>query len=119
MIVVYVAGPFRAKNSWDMEQNIRRAEELALEVWRAGFACVSPHLNTRCFQGVLPDQVWLDGDFAILKKCDVLLMTPDWKRSAGATEEREYARQQGMPVYYALQDLVDAAAQDANTSQAG
>jgi hypothetical protein len=55
----------------------------------------------------------LDGDLAILKKCDVLLMTPDWKRSAGATEEREYARQQGMPVYYALQDLINAAAMDA------
>ena len=113
MLVVYVAGPFRAKNSWDMEQNIRRAEELALEVWRAGFACICPHVNTRFFQGAAPDSVWLEGDLAILKKCDVILMTPDWKRSSGATEEREYARQQGMPVYYALQDLINAAAMDA------
>jgi nucleoside 2-deoxyribosyltransferase len=108
MLVVYVAGPFRGANSWEMEQNIRRAEELALEVWRAGFACISPHLNTRCFQGVLPDQVWLDGDLAILKKCDVLLMTPDWKRSAGATAEHEYALQLGMPVYHSLQELMQA-----------
>lgn len=28
MKVIYVAGPFRAPNSWEIEQNIRRAEAL-------------------------------------------------------------------------------------------
>ena len=105
MLVVYVAGPFRAKNSWDMEQNIRRAEELALEVWRAGFACICPHSNTRYYQGAAPDHVWLEGDLAILKKCDVVLMTPDWQRSNGATAERNYAFGQGIPVFDSLQAL--------------
>ena len=109
MLVVYVAGPFRAKNSWDMEQNIRRAEELALEVWRAGFACICPHSNTRYYQGAAPDHVWLEGDLAILKKCDVVLMTADWRRSNGATEEHDFAKRYAIPVYYHLQELTNAA----------
>lgn len=29
MKLLYIAGPFRGANSWEMEQNIRRAEEVA------------------------------------------------------------------------------------------
>ena len=32
MKVGYIAGPFRGPNSWEIENNIRRAETLALEV---------------------------------------------------------------------------------------
>lgn len=121
--VVYIAGPFRSKqpgNEWEREQNIRRAEWLALEVWKAGYACICPHANTRNFQGALPDDVWLDGDIAILLKCDAVLMTPDWGDSVGACQEREFAREAGIPVYYNLGDLVSGlhAAADAATSLA-
>ena len=59
MKVVYIAGPFRGPNAWEIEQNIRRAESLALEVWRAGAAALCPYTNTRFFQGAAPDDVWL------------------------------------------------------------
>ena len=59
MKVVYVAGPFRGPNAWEIEENIRRAERLALEVWRLGCACLCPHTNTRFFQGAAPDAVWV------------------------------------------------------------
>lgn len=113
MRVVYVAGPFRAVNpdgtadQWKQEQNIRRAEELALEVWRAGAACICPHINTRFFQGAAPDDVWLDGDLAILAKCDAVLMTPDWQRSSGARAEHQFAGQRGIRVFYDLDTLRD------------
>lgn len=105
MKVVYVAGPFRGPNSWEIEENIRRAERLALEVWRLGAACVCPHTNTRFFQGAADDAVWLDGDLAILGKCDAVLMTPDWERSTGARAEKVHAEQHGVRVFYALADL--------------
>lgn len=88
MKVIYVAGPYRGDNAWEIEQNIRRAESLSLEVWKAGFAAICPHANTRFFQGVLYDDVWLNGDIAILKKCDAILMTPDWQKSSGAYRTR-------------------------------
>lgn len=105
MILVYVAGPFRASNSWDMEQNIRRAEALALEVWRAGAACICPHANTRFYQGAASDEVWLKGDLEMLSRCDAVLMTEDWKRSMGATAERNYALQLGIPVLSSIEEL--------------
>lgn len=105
MKVVYVAGPFRGANSWEMEQNIRRAEALALEAWRLGAAVICPHANTRFFQGAAPDSVWLDGDLAILGRCDAILMTPDWRRSAGARAERDYAMISGIPIFYGLDVL--------------
>lgn len=103
--IVYVAGPFRGPNSWEMENNIRRAEELALEVWRAGAVAVCPHANTRFFQGALPDDVWLEGDLEILNRCDAILMTSDWKRSEGATTEHNYAKMFKIPVLYSVREL--------------
>ena len=105
MKLVYVAGPFRGPNAWEIEQNIRRAEALALEVWRAGFACVCPHTNTRFFQGAAEDSVWLDGDLLILERCDAVLLTPDWQRSSGARAEVDHAKLKGIPVYLTLDEL--------------
>ena len=103
--VVYVAGPYRAPDNWQIEANVRRAETLALEVWRLGAAAICPHANTRFYQGAAPDDVWLIGDLAMLKKCDAILMTPDWAKSMGATAERDFAVDHGIPVFYAIQDL--------------
>jgi hypothetical protein len=103
--LVYVAGPFRGKDNWQQEQNIRRAEELALEVWRLGAAAVCPHANTRFYQGALPDDTWLDGDLAILDRCDALIMTPNWSRSEGARGEYAFAVQRGIPAFTNLEQL--------------
>ena len=103
--VVYIAGPFRGRDSWEMENNIRRAETLALEVWRLGAAAVCPHTNTRFFQGAAPDEVWLRGDLAILLKCDAMVMTPDWSRSSGAIAERAFANSHYVPVFDDIESL--------------
>ncbi len=105
MKVVYIAGPFRGPNAWEIEENIRRAERLALEVWRIGAAALCPHTNTRFFQGAADDAVWLDGDLELLKRCDAVLMTLDWNRSTGATAERRWAQTCGIPVFYLVADL--------------
>ena len=105
MKIIYIAGPYRAANAWDREQNIRAAESLALEVWRMGHAALCPHTNGRFFDGVLPDDVFLDGDIVMMLRCDVVLMTPDWRRSAGAVREREVALAHGIPVCESLEDL--------------
>ncbi len=113
MKVVYVAGPFRSaskfvpgqQDSWGIQSNVMRAMELALEVWRLGAAAVTPHANTMFFQNAAPDNVWLDGDLAILAKCDAMLMTPDWERSSGARAEKEYADKIGIPVMLTLDEL--------------
>jgi hypothetical protein len=105
--VVYVAGPFRGPDAWTVAQNVRRAEETALEVWRLGAACICPHANAAHFQGTLPDHVWLDGDLEMLRRCDAVLMVDGWGQSVGAKAEREEALRCGIPVLYSLGDLKD------------
>jgi hypothetical protein len=98
--VVYIIGPFRAASSWGVEQNIRRAEEVALWVWSLGAAAICPHTNTRFYQGALPDEVWLEGDLAILRKCDAVLACDGWMSSEGSRKEVEEAESLGIPVFY-------------------
>jgi nucleoside 2-deoxyribosyltransferase len=105
MNVIYIAGPFRGKSAWDIEQNIRIAESLSLEVWSKGMAALCPHANTRFFQGSLPDQVWIDGDIELLSRCDAVLMTPWWGTSIGAKGERQWALEHDKPVFYSIEDL--------------
>jgi hypothetical protein len=103
--VVYIAGPFRGPNTWEIEQNIRRAEALALEVWRLGAACICPHTNTRFYQGAAPDNIWLEGDLEIVRRCDAVLMTPDWQRSSGARGEYDLAFSLEIPIFFSLYSL--------------
>jgi len=96
--VVFVCGPFRAESAWDIEQNIRRAEELALELWRTGYAVVCPHTNTRFFQGAADDGVWLQGDIEILKRCDAVALVDGWEQSEGARAEYQVAQELGLDI---------------------
>jgi hypothetical protein len=105
--VVYIGGPFRGNSAWDIEENIRRAERLALEVWRAGAACLCPHTNTRFFQNAAPDDVWLIGDLAMLARCDAFFVTEDWERSSGTRAEVKFCEKYGIPVFYKLEDLLE------------
>lgn len=107
--LVYIAGPFRAKpdplNQYVQKKNIDEAADLALEVWKLGAVAVCPHLNTAPFQGALPDEVWLDGDLTLMRRCDAVLMTPRWHESEGARVERDVALEHGVPVFYTLESM--------------
>ena len=105
--VVYIAGPFRAPSAWEIEQNIRRAEALALEVWRAGITAICPHTNTRFYQGAAPDEVWLEGDLEILRRCDAVLLTEGWDESAGTLAEVAEAKRGKIPVFMELENCVE------------
>lgn len=105
MKVIYIAGPFRGPSAWDIECNIRRAETLALEVWRSGAAALCPHTNTRFFQGAADDAVWLAGDLEMLRRCDALILTSGWERSSGARAERDEAIRLGLPTFESVGEL--------------
>ena len=100
MKVVYICGPFRAENAWEVEQNIRRAEETALAAWRTGDAVICPHTNTRFFDGAAPDNIWLDGDMEILRRCDRVILVDGWMTSQGSLAEVEEAHRHGIPVFF-------------------
>ena len=105
MKVIYVAGPYRGPHAWAIEENIRRAERLALAVWHLGAAALCPHTNTRFFQGAAPDDLWLAGDLELLIRCDAVILTADWDRSVGAGIERAVAERRGIPVFESIEAL--------------
>lgn len=105
MKIVFLCGPYRGKNAWEIEQNIRRAEEVSLEVWRSGAACICPHTNTRFFQGAAPDDVWLEGYLKILGMCDAVLTVPGWGESNGSRAEVRLAEELDLPVFHNVEML--------------
>jgi hypothetical protein len=105
--VVYVAGPFRSPTHWGIVQNVRAAEAVALEVWRAGAVAICPHLNTANFQGALPDEAWLAGTLELLRRCDAMVLVAGWETSTGTGAEIKEAKRRKMPVFEGLGDMRD------------
>jgi hypothetical protein len=105
MKVVYVAGPFRGPNAWEVEINIRAAECLGYRVAEIGAMPVIPHANSRFFNGTLTDRFWLDGTLELLLRCDAAIFTDDWKRSSGATKEHAICKDLEIPCFYDIGDL--------------
>ena len=99
MKVAYVAGPYRAPTVRGIVENIRRAEEAALWLWRNGYAALCPHLNTALFDGACPDEVWLAGGLELLRRCDLVVLVPGWESSEGTRVEVAEAYRLGLPMH--------------------
>lgn len=98
MKVIYVAGKYRGPNAWAVEQNIRAAEEVAARVWAMGMVALCPHANSRHMDGVATDEVFLDGTMELMRRCDAVVLVPNWRDSAGARAEVEEADRLGIEV---------------------
>jgi hypothetical protein len=98
--VVYIAGPLRGATAWDVEQNIRRAEEVAVRVARAGGIPICPHANTRFINSQQTDEFWLEGDLEILRRCDGLVVVEGWENSAGTLGEIACAQAEDIPFIF-------------------
>jgi len=96
--VVYVAGAFRAKTQWGIMQNVRKAEDASLKLWKQGYVVICPHTMTQYFQDECPDEVWLEGCIELLKRCDAIYMVDGWENSEGSREELRIARELGLTV---------------------
>jgi hypothetical protein len=105
MKVIYVAGPYRAGTERGVLNNIRNAEAVAIEVWRAGFVALTPHLNTRLFGGICSDDVWLNGALELMQRCDGVILVPGWEKSSGTIAEIEKAKNLNIPVFENVIDI--------------
>jgi len=100
--VAYVAGPYRdVRGTYYVEQNIRAAEAVAVELWKMGFAVICPHTNTKHMDGITDNSadMFISGDLEIVRRCDVLVTMPNWMRSEGARNEVRAAKYAGVLVF--------------------
>ncbi len=100
MKLVYVAGPYTAANSWLVEQNIRRAENMAARVWGEGAAAICPHANARhMLEGVTTPEHALAGTMEMMRRCDAVILVDGWQMSTGSIYEVEEADRLNIPVF--------------------
>lgn len=104
MKLVYVAGPFRGANAWEVELNIRMAERVGMCVAESGDIPVIPHTMYRFWDGTLNDDFWLACGIRLLDQCDALVLCPGWEKSKGTLAEKAHAEKMGLPVTIAFLD---------------
>lgn len=100
MKVVYIAGKFTAPTPRQIEENVRRAESLGMEVVMLGASPLIPHANTRNFVGTATPEFWYEATLALMITCDAVLTVPGWEESKGAAEEVRVAIMEGIPVFH-------------------
>lgn len=89
--LIYVAGPYRSQTKDGVKENIRRAQEAAVGLWRQGWVVICPHANTAGIDYAVSEQTFLAGDLEILKRCDAIYLLRGWKNSKGAVVEYRLA----------------------------
>ncbi|MFA6432940.1 MAG: DUF4406 domain-containing protein [Candidatus Paceibacterota bacterium] len=103
--IVFVCGPFRAPTQWGIEENVRRAERVAIDVWRAGAMAMCPHSNSKLFHGEATDQIFLDGYLEMIRRCDAVITVVGLEKSSGSRLEVAHAHACGIPVFDGMRAL--------------
>ena len=102
MKIAYVIGPYRAETIYGIRQNIIAAEQLGAELAQLGFFPYVPHKNTALYDGLAPDELWLEGNLEIIRRgiADFAVVGYGWKKSSGSKGEIDECRKHGMKVLY-------------------
>lgn len=111
-VVLYVAGPLTTGcftngifNLWAWEQNIRRAEVVALECMSLGVAVICVHTQARFWFGQVPEDLAIAADSVLLSRSDAVVLVEGWEYSKGTKAEIDLARSRSMPVLTSVADV--------------
>lgn len=116
MKLIYIAGKYTGKTYSEIDNNIKKAEAKAVELIAkkglSGYYPVTPHLNTRHFEiyeTCLSDigyNYWITGTAEMLMRCDGILMLENWENSSGGRMEHQIARENNIPIFYSVDEVV-------------
>jgi len=99
--LIYVSGPYTAPTDNEINENIQRAEDIAVMLMRNGFDVITPHKNTSGYQQYeFTHERYLEQDINVLSRCDAILMMNNWRESKGACIEMDYAKEENIPIIY-------------------
>ena len=107
-VFVYISGPMTAKEGRTIEQNTADGVAVYLDLLQRGVPAFSPHLSGAfpSAWSALPHELWLAYDFAVMSRCTHVLMMPRWETSKGASLERRYAQDNGIPIFDSTEALI-------------
>jgi hypothetical protein len=122
-MLILIAGPYRSGTNDNpdlMKKNLRRLEDVALPLFRAGHIPMIGEWVALPLMDVggskkVGDSVYNEIAYPVaerlLTKCDAVLRLPG--ESKGADQDVKIARARGLKVYYSLEDVLnDSAASD-------
>jgi hypothetical protein len=104
-MVVYLAGPYRAKNGRTVREHVRTAEDWAVQVWKRGHFALCPHLNSAFMDGEAPDELFLAAGEEMVRRSDAILLLPHWTESYGSKRELAMATKNQLRVFHSYLDL--------------
>ncbi len=105
MKLIYVAGKYTADSYSAIDDNIKKAAALSIQLFQKGWNVFTPHKNTahyEIYEGItdLNYRTWINTTLDILKRCDAIIMLDGWEDSKGSVNERAFALDNGIAVYY-------------------
>ncbi len=105
---IYVAGPYTGKTIEEIEENVRRAMEAGLKIWKKGHFPYIPHLTH--WPDILSRELGIEMDWADymrwhapwVDECDALFLLGE---SKGALLELQRASSQKKLIFKRLEDI--------------
>jgi len=110
MRIAYIVGPYRAETYQRRQENIAKAAIVAKEFWKRDFAVICPHMNSANFDGLIPDDSFLQGGLDFLLHLnpgtlkDVVVAMPGWMSSQGSRAELQMAKDLRLEIIYLTED---------------
>lgn len=99
---VYVMAPFRSTTEMGRQANIWRAKLAGVELARAGFAPLVPHVAVAYYYDEMPEEDMMEVCLSLLGSCDVALRI---STSEGVLAECLFADIHKITVYNSLEEL--------------
>ena len=102
--IIYCAGPYTASSHEAIKENINIAEKASLKLWKKGWVVITPHLNCahfeRYYDDDLTEQMIIEGELVILKRCDAMFVLKGWEKSKGTLKEIEFCKENNITIFY-------------------
>ena len=98
--IIYIIGPYRAPTPDGIDANIAKARIVAERLWREGYTVICPHLNSARMDGVVADDMFLNGYLRIIVMCDGVYVMEGWEGSVGSTAELNLAARCRLEITY-------------------
>jgi len=113
MMWIFVSGKLSAPTLEEEYENVQKAIAVTVKLMKKGHFVEIPHLTQYITDH--PDcdlprtyEFWVEWwDFAHLDRCDAIFMMSDWDLSTGAQIEWTRANENGMLIFYDLDEVPD------------
>ncbi len=105
---IYISGSYSADTLEKIEENVKKAAEVAYSYVKEGWIVFCPHTHSHSIDqwfndGTVTWEVWLIQDIHWIAKCDAIHMLPGWRNSKGAQLEYMVAQALGLKILGALE----------------